>query len=101
MLNSLVTQWLGLHASTAGGTGLIPDQGTRILHTTQAEKKRAHASLYTATPVCGSTWCCSDFSSGPWDVMGDVVEGAVLTLSSLFAAATCLLVTFVIFKLVF
>ena len=23
-------QWLGLHASTAGGTGLIPSQGTKI-----------------------------------------------------------------------
>ena len=103
MLNSLETQWLGLHAFTAGGTGLIPDQGTRILHTAQlaGKKKRARASLYTATPVCGNTWCCSDFSSGPWDMRGDVVEGAVLTLSSLFAAATCLLVTFVIFKLVF
>lgn len=33
--------------------------------------------------------------------MGDVAEGAVLTLNSLFAAATCLLVTFVIFKLWF
>ena len=37
----------------------------------------------------------------PWNVMGDVVEWAVLTLNSLFAAATCLLVTFVIFKLWF
>ena len=27
---SLVVQWLGLYASTARGTGLIPGQGTKI-----------------------------------------------------------------------
>ena len=104
MLNALATQRSGLHAATAGGTGSIPVQGTRILHATQhgqKKKKEACASLYTPTPICASPWCCSDFSSGPWDVMGDVAEGAVLTLNSLFAAATCLLVTFVIFKLWF
>ena len=31
---SLVVQWLRLRASTAGGTGSIPGQGTRILHAT-------------------------------------------------------------------
>ena len=34
--NSLVVQWLGLRASTAGGTGLIPGQGTNI---PQAKRK--------------------------------------------------------------
>ena len=29
--NSLMVQWLGLYASTAGGTGSIPDQGSKIL----------------------------------------------------------------------
>ena len=28
--NSLAVQWLGLHASTAKGTGSIPGQGTKI-----------------------------------------------------------------------
>ena len=28
---SLVVQWLGLSATTAGGTGSIPGQGTKIL----------------------------------------------------------------------
>ena len=28
--NSLVVQWLGLHASTAGAPGSIPGQGTKI-----------------------------------------------------------------------
>ena len=27
--SSLVAQWSGLHASTAGGTGSIPGQGTK------------------------------------------------------------------------
>ena len=30
LLNSLAVQWLGLRASTAGGPGLIPGQGTKI-----------------------------------------------------------------------
>ena len=29
---SLAVQWLRLHTSTAGGTGLIPGQGTKIPH---------------------------------------------------------------------
>ena len=36
---SLVVQWLGLRASTAGGTGLIPGQGTKILHAAWPKKK--------------------------------------------------------------
>ena len=31
---SLAAQWLGLCASNARGTGLIPSQGTKIPHTT-------------------------------------------------------------------
>ena len=30
--NSLAVQWLGLHASTSRGMGLIPDRGTKIPH---------------------------------------------------------------------
>ena len=30
--NFPAVQWLGLHASPAGGTGLIPGRGTKILH---------------------------------------------------------------------
>ena len=33
-MNSLVVQWLGLHASTTGGSGLIPGQRTKIPHAT-------------------------------------------------------------------
>ena len=32
--NSLVLQWLGLHASTAGNQGLLPGLGTKILQAT-------------------------------------------------------------------
>ena len=38
--NSLVVQWLELPASTAGGTGLIPGQGTKILHAVQHGQKK-------------------------------------------------------------
>ena len=36
---SLVVQRLGLHASTAGDTGSIPDWRTKILHTVQCGQK--------------------------------------------------------------
>ena len=37
---SLVVQWLGLHTSTAGGTGLIPGLGSKIPQATQPKKKK-------------------------------------------------------------
>ena len=37
---SLAVQWLGLHASTAGGTGSIPGQGTKILHASRRSQKK-------------------------------------------------------------
>ena len=38
--NSLAVQWLGLHASTAGGTVSIPGQGTKIMHAMGCGKKK-------------------------------------------------------------
>ena len=35
---SLVVQWLGLHAPTAGGVGSIPGQGIKILHAKHEKK---------------------------------------------------------------
>ena len=35
-----MVQWLELHAFTAVGTGLIPDQGTKIPHAIQPKKKK-------------------------------------------------------------
>ena len=37
---SLVIQWLGLCASTAGGMGSVPGQGTGIPHTSKWGQKR-------------------------------------------------------------
>ena len=37
---SLVVQWLRLCASTAGGLGLIPGQGTKIPHATWHNQKK-------------------------------------------------------------
>ena len=36
---SLVVQWLGLWVSTAGGVGLIPGWGTKILHVAWHDQK--------------------------------------------------------------
>ena len=35
-----MVQWLGLHASTAGGMGAIPGQGTNILYALQQSLKK-------------------------------------------------------------
>ena len=37
---SLVVQWLRLHASTVGGTGQIPGQGTKLLYAMWRSQKR-------------------------------------------------------------
>ena len=42
---SLVIQWLRLHASTAGATGSIPGQGTKIPHAAQCGQKTWVAQL--------------------------------------------------------
>ena len=36
----LAVQWLGLHASTAGGPGSIPGHGTKILQAPQRGQKK-------------------------------------------------------------
>ena len=43
---SLVVQWLRLHASNAGGTGLIPVWGTKVPHAVwHSQKKKKGAKL--------------------------------------------------------
>ena len=51
MGTSLVVQWLRLHASTAGGGGSIPGQGTKIPHAlgTGQKKKRREVYLFGNT----------------------------------------------------
>ena len=46
--NSLAVQWLRLHDATAGGMGLIPGQGTKILYVLWcSQKKKTKTSLYS------------------------------------------------------
>ena len=45
--NSLVVQWLGLCASTAGGMGSILGQGTKILQAVGCSKvSKVHGNLF-------------------------------------------------------
>ena len=43
--NPLAVQCLGLHASTAGGTGLIPGQGTKIPQAAWRHQKKKKKGL--------------------------------------------------------
>ena len=45
MGNSLAVQWLILRASTAGSTGSIPDEGSKIPHVMQCSQKNKHTSV--------------------------------------------------------
>ena len=48
--SSLAVQWLRLHASTSGDAGSIPDQGTKIPHTRQHDKKKKSVSYKVSLP---------------------------------------------------
>ena len=48
-----MVQWLKLHHSNAGGTGLIPSQGTKIPHATWPEKGK-NVSLWRRV-LCWAT----------------------------------------------
>ena len=41
---SLAVQWIGLHPSTAGGTGSIPSGGIKILFAKQHGEKKSDAN---------------------------------------------------------
>ena len=43
--NSVVVQWLRIHASTAGGTGSIPGWGTKISHATHSAAKNKNNKI--------------------------------------------------------
>ena len=48
MGNSLVVQWLGLRASTAGGPDSIPGRGTKILQVAWCgQKNKQTKNIYT------------------------------------------------------
>ena len=56
---SLAVQWLRLRASTAGGMGLIPGQGTKIPHAARCSKnkKRHHKENEKASHILGKYIC--------------------------------------------
>ena len=47
---SLAVQWLRLPASTAGGMGSIPGEGTKILHVTQRDQKKGQRTWIDSSP---------------------------------------------------
>ena len=55
--SSLVVQWLGLHASTAGGPGSIPGQGTKIpqcrtVRPKKPQKNKTNKQTKTLLQMC-------------------------------------------------
>ena len=48
--NCLVVRWVGLYASTAGGTGLIPSQETKVCSWKKNEEKKRNL-IYVAYTV--------------------------------------------------
>ena len=46
-----MVQWLGLHASTVGGPGLIPGQGTKILQAAWCGQKKKDSKGTHGYPV--------------------------------------------------
>ena len=57
---SLVVHWLRLHTSTAGGTGSIPVQGTKIPHASQPKNQNIKKKQY-----CNKF--SKDFKNGPYE----------------------------------
>ena len=47
--DSPVTQWLGLHASSAEGLGLIPGKGTKILQAERRGQKKTKSHCHKRT----------------------------------------------------
>lgn len=51
----LAVQWLGPYAFNAGGAGLIPGQGIKILHAVQCEKKIKKIFVPIANDYCSKS----------------------------------------------
>ena len=52
----MVVQWLGLHASTAGGVGSIPGGGAKVLFTVKCSptlKKKKNIYIYNKNKYSG------------------------------------------------
>ena len=52
LVNSLVVQWLGLHALTAEGLSSIPDHGTKIPQASWCGQKKKKATRRMPSPLC-------------------------------------------------
>ena len=63
--NSLAVQWLGLRASSAGGTGSITGWETKIPHATWHGQKRSQLRMQMWTPSQGSAPLCAGLDSCP------------------------------------
>ena len=77
----LTVQWLGLHTSTAAGTGSIPGQGTKILHAARCGTKKnkdTHTHTHTHTHLC----TCSKVSGGY--VPGCEIAGLRVNIFSIY-----------------
>ena len=48
----LAVQWLRFYASSSGGTGSVPGQGTKIPHATQHGKKKKKKKVFTELLLC-------------------------------------------------
>ena len=59
--NSLVVQWLGLHAFTAGGLGSTPGQGAKILQAVQPKKKKK--KIWPCRVIVRTRWSARCLSS--------------------------------------
>lgn len=56
---SLAVQWLGLCASIAGGKGLVPDRGTKILHAAQRSPKIKEWVVFLILAILTCLHCVS------------------------------------------
>ena len=53
---SLAAHWSGFHASTAGGTGLIPGRGAKILWVSRCGQKKCFKKESVASTKIGKHW---------------------------------------------
>ena len=53
---SLAVHWSGFHASTAGGTGLIPGRGAKILWASRCGQKKCFKKESVASTKIGKRW---------------------------------------------
>ena len=70
--NSSVVQWLGIHASTAGGPGLIPGRGTKLPQATwyaPLQRKGGQSVFYflsnVALPEARGIWGWGEWEAEP------------------------------------